>query len=155
MYTSRLRTLLVILPIALVASLGGEQAFANSAHGDNRNVDIPVLNFFLHHTYEFVQYSGPGGSVNGFFAFGGGTTGCTSCNRFKTSNVQANAPQCIRVQGNLTYFVTGVCHQGTNRALQSTPIPFVVNWGGVKGAGLAQDIWCTYGATPLCVGAPC
>jgi hypothetical protein len=156
MLTSRvLKFLPIFLAIAFVTSLGGKQAFANGAHGDNRSVNVKVLSFFLHHTYEYVQYSGPTGSVNGHFAFGGGTDGCSNCVRFPTSSVSSNAPHCIQVQGKLTYAITGVCHQGTNRALWSTPVPYVANWGGVGGSGLSLAAFCTFGKAILCYGPPC
>lgn len=156
MQTSRLlKVLSVFLAIAFVTALSGGRAQANGAHGDNRNVQVWVLGWWLHHTYEYVQYSGSSGSVSGHHSYGGGTTGCSSCSRFATSSVSSNAPHCIQVQGQLTYAVTGVCHQGTNRALMSTPIPYVRNWGGVGGSGLSQAAFCTWGAGLWCYGSPC
>ena len=59
MNTSRLlKTLSVALAIAFATSLSGGRALANGAHGDNRNVQVWVLGWWLHHTYEYVQYSG-------------------------------------------------------------------------------------------------
>lgn len=150
-----LKTLLLFLAIAFATSVGGGRALANGAHGDNRNVQVWVLGWWLHHTYEYVEYSGSTGSVSGHHSYGGGTDGCTSCSRFATSSVSSNAPACIRVQGNLTYAITGVCHQGTNRALWSTPVPYVVNWGGVGGSGLSLAAFCTFGEGLFCYGPPC
>ena len=156
MNTSRLlKTFSLALAIAFATSLSGGRALANGAHGDNRNVQVWVLGWWLHHTYEYVQYSGSTGSVSGHHSYGGGTSGCSSCVRFSTGSVYSNAPHCIQVQGNLTYAITGVCHQGTNRALMSTPIPFVRNWGGVGGSGLSYAAFCTFGAGLWCYGSPC
>ena len=119
----------------------------NNAHGDNRAVSVKVLNFWLHHTYECARYSGSSGTVSGHHTFTGGPNGCSACSRFATTNVYSNTPKCIANQGKLTYAITGVCHQGTNRALQGTPIPYVVNWGGVGGAGTSKALFCTFGAS--------
>jgi len=151
-----------LLPMAFVMFAGAGRAFAgtcgtanNNAHGDNRNVAVWIAGWWLHHTYECVQYRGSTGSATGHHTYGGGASGCTSCGRFATATVWSNAPHCIAVQGNLTYGVTGVCHQGTNRALEATPVPYVLNWGGVGGAGTSNALFCTYGCGLWCYGAPC
>jgi len=127
----------------------------NNAHGDNRTVAVKVLNFWLHHTYECARYKGSSGTVSGHHTFTGGPNGCTACSRFATTLVYSNTPHCVDVQDNLTYAITGVCHQGTNRALQGTSIPYVVSWGGVGGAGTSKALFCTFGASLWCYGAPC
>lgn len=149
---------LVALAISLAATparAGTCGTFNNNAHGDNRNVAVRVLGWWLHHTYECVQYTGSSGHVTGHHTFTGGPNGCSACGRFATATVYSNSPHCVAVQGNLHYAVTGVCHQGTNRALQGTPVPFVLNWGGVGGAGTSWALYCTYGAGLWCYGPPC
>jgi hypothetical protein len=150
--------LLIASAMALVAapaSAGTCTSSYNNAHGDNRHVNIWVAGFWLHHTYECMRYSGSSGTTSGHHSYGGTADGCASCSRFATRTVWSNAPHCASVQGHLTYAITGVCHQGTNRALQATPIPFVVSWGGVGGSGVSKSLFCTYGAGLWCYGAPC
>jgi len=144
------------IPLAATSARAGTcGTWNNNAHGDNRNVHEWILGWWLHHTYECLQYSGSTGHTTGHYTFTGGANGCTSCSRFATATVWSNAPHCAAVQGQLHYALTGVCHQGTNRALQATPVPFVLNWGGVGGAGTSYALYCTYGAAQNCYGAPC
>lgn len=123
-------------------------ARANYAQGFMRPVNVAVLNFFLYHTYSF--YAG----TNAWECFGGS---CSGGNQVQyTTTIDTGEKTCMANASNLTYAVTGVCHQATNRGVHArTPIPTVLNWGGVLGAGTSNDLFCTYGRGTSCYGAPC
>lgn len=150
--TKLLAAIVLAMVVGLSPALAGTgSTSSNNAHGDNRAVNIWVAGFWLHHTYEWVRY---GSSVSAHYTYGGDASGCTSCNRYSTTSVYSNTPTCVANQNKLTYAITGVCHQATNRALQGTSIPYVLSWN-VGGGGTSNALFCTFGAGLSCYGAPC
>lgn len=121
-------------------------AQAQVARGYDRPVDVFVLGFWLGHTYHYY-------TPKGFKAFGGTTSGGHI--HATHSYPSTTTSTCFDKSGNLTYAITGVCHQGTNRALYRTYIPWVRNFGDVGGAGTSYALFCDMGAGLWCYGAPC
>jgi hypothetical protein len=57
---------------------------------------------------------------------------------------------------NLTYGVTGVCHQSANRANTGFfSVPWARDAGGIGGSGLSFAIWCDCGANVLGICYSC
>lgn len=134
---------------ALVATLmGSAQPASADAHGYTRPVNVAVLSFFLYHTYECLDGWG-------CTAFGGSTSG----GYVDKNGTDYGDGYCMSVSGNLTYAITGVCHQGTNRGLWNTSIDWVRNWGDVKGSGASYSAFCDMGSggpyLGSCYSAPC
>lgn len=76
--------------------------------------------------------------------------GSRSCNRGLLQTCYSRSPPG-------TYAYNGVCHQGTNRALAQTPVPFVHNLD-IGGGTLSYGIFHTYGSTwpwGFWYGTPC
>jgi hypothetical protein len=123
-------------------------ARANYAAGYHRPVNILVAGFWLHHTYSY--YAG----TNTWECYGGD---CSGGNQEKyTTTIDDGEKTCMANASNLTYAVTGVCHQATNRGIHArTPIGTVLSWGDVGGAGTSNSLFCTYGRGTSCYGAPC
>jgi len=82
---------------------------------------------------------------------------CTSCSwAYTTWNQAWGGQNCtstdyLRCQydwaAKLTYGITGVCHQASNRANQIfSNIPWVKDAGGVGGSGLSYLMWCNCGS---------
>jgi hypothetical protein len=142
----------LLVAAAFVAFLGfAKPAAAGSAQGYSRPVNIWLLNTFLAHTYEY--YSGYG------YASFGGTADGGNVNQ-STSTIHSGELTCMQKSGDLTYLVTGVCHQGTNRGLYQTSIDWVINWNNpsVDGSGASYASFCHMGSWfPFgpCDGAPC
>ncbi|MBK9032717.1 MAG: hypothetical protein IPL61_15835 [Myxococcales bacterium] len=149
----KLTKVLAAVVLAMVVGLspaiaGTGSTSPNNAHGDNRAVNIWVAGFWLHHVRVGplrLERERP-------LHLRRRRIGCTSCNRYSTTSVYSNTPTCVANQNKLTYAITGVCHQATNRALQGTSIPYVLSWN-IGGGGTSNALFCTFGAGLSCYGA--
>ena len=143
------RTLTAALAIAAMCFVLGSARPANAyyAKGYHRAVNIWVVSFWLHHTFSYYSHG------DQWECFGGSCSGYTYSHY--TSNIWDGEYTCMQNASHLTYGVTGVCHQATNRGLAHTAIPYVIDWGGVGGAGTSRALYCTYGCGLWCYGAPC
>ena len=137
---------MLVACILTLGLAGASPAQAATANGYCRPVNIAVLTWFLYHTYEY--YSG-----YGYATFTGSASGGDL--KKTTTTIYAGELTCMQKSGQLTYAVTGVCHNGTNRGLYETNIDYVIDWGGVKGSGTSYNLYCTFGAGISCYGPPC
>jgi hypothetical protein len=147
----RKRSLQVILAGAVLCcalAIGRPAQAGWRAQGYHRPVNVLVAGFWLHHTYSYDQ------DINYWVCYGGS---CSDGNFVQWSdNIAVGMRTCFYNAANLTYAVTGVCHQATNRSLNPhTPIGPVLDWGGVGGAGTSNALFCQYGRGVGCYGPPC
>lgn len=140
---------LLLATATLCASLTlSSPAHADRAEGFHRPVNVWVVSFWLHHTYSYFR------DTNTWECWGGSCSGGNL--EHWTSTIYGNEATCMRNASNLTYGVTGVCHQATNRGLHAgTNIGTVLSWGNVGGAGTSNALFCTYGRGLGCYGPPC
>jgi hypothetical protein len=155
-----LNALLIAAGVALVLGASSGDAKAGTATGHSRPVDIWLLDTFLSHTYEDYNGWWAPGNFYGYYTstFGGDASGGSNTRSSGVSNDAAEWNCILNHSTDLTYAVTGVCHQGTDRALQQTPVPYVNGWGVVDGSGVSYSMfghfgaWFPWGPT---YGSPC
>jgi hypothetical protein len=154
------RSMVAVLAVVMAVGfyLGSATPAHAAAQGYHRNVNVWLLSVVLDHTYEYLD-------GYGYETFSGGTTGGyapyndTSTSSADTACFQRD--QWDSSKGSLDYLTDGVCHQGTNRALRQTWIPYVKDWGVVDGAGTSYTMFCTFGlywkylVIPYCRSSPC
>ena len=175
MSISRTSAGLLTLILSLVAVRGDVADACTNSCGSNAqvrlikgNAAISIAGWHGDHTWADA-WSGSFDVVNNF---GGGNSSCAStagssgCSwAYSAWNASWGGTECTNYSylscqynwgDNLTYGVTGVCHQSANRANSKFgSVPWAKDAGGIGGSGLSYAMWCNCGANVLGICYSC